>query len=259
MIRKRGLIFAAVGASVLVISGGAARAADGEIALFANGEDLATDGFVGQKRTRDGWELRFDHIFVTVDALAAHQTEPPFDAGAGGAPAAVVTVEFDTGGPVTLDLAAAGDDGRLLVAEAAAPEGHYNALTWSVVPAPGGDWAGDWAENWAGQSMVFIGTATKDGQTVPFTLTSDDTHAYACGEYVGDERKGFVTAGGAADLEITFHLDHVFGRADKPADDPMNLQARGFDAFAGGGPQAINLAGLHIGHVGEGHCAVSDR
>ncbi|TVR97560.1 MAG: hypothetical protein EA406_09305 [Rhodospirillales bacterium] len=238
-------------ATMLALSGGAVAAADGKLVLFANGEDLATDGFVGRKLTKDGWELHFDHVFATVDDLVAHQTEPPYDAEAGGEPAATVSVAFETGGPVTLDLAAAGDDGRVRVADAAAPEGHYNALTWSAVPAPGGDWAG--------QSMVFIGTATKDGRSVPFTLTSADTHEYTCGEYVGDERKGFVTAGDEADLEITFHLDHIFGRADKPADDPMNQEATGFDAFSDGGTQAISLAGLHIGHVGEGHCAVSYR
>jgi hypothetical protein len=46
---------------------------------------------------------------------------------------------------------------------------------------------------------------------------------------------------------------------DRGEADQMNIDARGFDAFAGGGEQQIDLAGLHIGHVGEGHCAVSYR
>jgi hypothetical protein len=77
---------------------------------------------------------------------------------------------------------------------------------------------------------------------------------HACGEYLGDMRKGFVTVGGVADLEITLHLDHLFGRADKPADDEMNPDAPGFDAFASGGRHQFSLEGVHVGHVGEGHC-----
>jgi hypothetical protein len=119
------------------------------------------------------------------------------------------------------------------------------------VPAQSGDWAG--------QSMVLVGTATRDGASVDFTLTSDATHDYTCGEYVGDARKGFVTAGSDAELELTFHLDHLFGRLDKEDADPMNIHALGFDAFAAGGTHQITLTGLHIGHVGEGHCAVSHR
>jgi hypothetical protein len=185
---------------------------------------------------------------VTLSDVVALQTDPPYDAEAGGKPAANVSVPLDLGGPRTIDLTETGEDGRVLLGTAVAPEGHYNAVSWSVVPAPGGEWAG--------QSVVFVGTATRGDQTVEFTLTSADRHDYVCGEYVGDERKGFVGEGETADLELTFHLDHVFGRQDKGADDPMNAGARGFDAFAEGGTQAIDLSGLHVGHVGEGHCAV---
>ncbi len=238
-------------AAALALTAGAGSAAEGELAVFANGEALAKEGFTAPELTRDGWELRFDRVLVTVEDIAALQTDPPYDAEDGGEPKAAVTVALDTGGPVTIDLTDTDDDGRVPIGSTTAPEGHYNAVAWSVVPAKAGDWTG--------QSMVLVGTATKDGKALPFTLTSKDTHDYVCGEYVGDERKGFVTAGGAADLELTFHLDHVFGRADKGADDPMNQGALGFDAFASGGEQAIELAGLHIGHVGEGHCAVTFR
>jgi hypothetical protein len=238
-------------AVLIALTASAASAAEGELEIFANGEALATLGFIAPELTRDGWELRFDQVLVTVAGIAALQTDPPYDAGAASAPDAAVTVTLDTGGPLTIDLTETDEDGRLLIGSAEAPEGHYNAVAWSVVPAETGEWAG--------RAMVLVGTATKDGKAVPFTLTSSDAHDYVCGEYVGDERKGFVTAGGVADLELTFHLDHVFGRADKGADDPMNQAAFGFDAFASGGEQAIELAGLHIGHVGEGHCAVTYR
>ena len=246
---SRDLPIATLATAVMLTT--SAAAADGELSIFANGEALATEGFTAPELTRDAWEVRFDQVLVTVADIEALQTDPPYDAEDGGEPKSAVTVALDTGGPVTIDLTETDDDGRVLIGSAQAPEGHYNAVAWSVVPAPSGDWAG--------QSMVLVGTATKDGQSVAFTLTSSDTHEYVCGEYVGDERKGFVAAGGAADLELTFHLDHVFGREDKGVDDPMNQGALGFDAFAAGGEQVMALAGLHIGHVGEGHCAVTYR
>lgn len=238
-------------AAALAIAATGAAAETGTLSLFANGESLATEGFLPPELTSDGWELRFDQVLVTVEAITAMQTDPPYDAGSGDAAAATVTAPLNTLGRITLDLTDGSDDGRVLIGSIEAPAGHYNALSWSVAPAEGGDWAG--------HSMVLIGTASKDGQTVDFTLTSADRHDYLCGEYVGDRRKGFLGDGGTADLELTFHLDHIFGRADKAAEDPMNQSALGFDAFAGGGVQVMDLNGLHIGHVGEGHCAVTYR
>lgn len=195
--------------------------------------------------TKDGWALEFGRILATFDRVTAFRTDPPFMAEGPeitGAPLAF-------GGPFTVDLVEA--DARDLVALATvdAPEGHFNALAWALVPATGGE-----AE---GHSLVFEGIARRDGQEVAFTLTTADSAMHACGEYIGDARKGFVTAGGAAELEITLHLDHLFGRADKPADDPMNLEAPGFEPFASGGRHALSLDGLHLGHVGEGHCHVT--
>lgn len=230
---------------------GTTAAAEGTLHIFANGETLAREGFLAPELTRDGWELRFDHVFVTLAGVSALRTDPPYDAGSGGKPDVTETVVFDQVAQMTIDLTDTDAEGRVLLGSAAAPAGHYNAVVWSVVPAQTGDWAG--------QSMVLIGTATRGGDSVDFTLTSDETHDYVCGEYVGDARKGFVTAGGEADLELTFHLDHVFGRHDLGASDHMNAHALGFDAFATGGTHEISLTGLHMGHVGEGHCAVSYR
>jgi hypothetical protein len=73
---------------------------------------------------------------------------------------------------------------------------------------------------------------------------------------------------------MTFHFDHVFGDAETPPDDALNVGAVGFDPFAAiaeGGILNGNLAGLEVklpaedyqalvdilptlGHVGEGHC-----
>ena len=107
-----------------------------------------------------------------------------------------------------------------------------------------------------------------------FTLSIDEEYEYRCGEYVGDERKGIVTAGGTADVEMTFHFDHIFGDAGTPPDDDLNQDAVGFQPFADiadGTVLDADLAELEsrlspsdyamlvdilptLGHVGEGHC-----
>ncbi|WP_242511903.1 hypothetical protein [Rhodobaculum claviforme] len=225
-----------------LLGAGAMAAQADTLTLFATGEDQATVGFHAPELTRDGWQLDFSRVIVTFDAITAWRTDPPFQADSPAIDGAGVA--FD--GPVTVDLVDADADGRVALATRPAAPGHYNALSWALVPAPEGPFAG--------YSMVFEGTATRDGTQVTFTLATRDAVAHACGEYLGDVRKGFVTADTGGTLEITLHLDHVFGRADRPADDPMNRQAVGFDAFADGGMHEFSMDGLHVGHVGEGHC-----
>lgn len=226
-----------------VVHAGAALAETGDLTLFADGEDLATEGFVEPELTKDGWELRFDSILVTLANVTAHQTEPPYDAETGAAIEATVSVSL-VEGPVTVDLLATGESGLVEVATVEAPAGFYNALAWDLVPGEGG------------ASMVFVGTATRDGEKVDFRLVTTDAVRHLCGEYVGDERRGILAADGEAALDATVHLDHLFGRADRPADGVMNTDAIGFDPFAAGGEHSFSLVDLHIGHVGEGHCHV---
>lgn len=227
-------------AAIFIFTTTAAQA--DSLTLFASGEDLATAGFNHPKLTRDGWQLAFTRVIATFDQVSAWRTEPPF--AADGPEISGEALVFD--GPFTVDLVDADAEDRVELATLPAAAGHYNALSWALVPAPAGEFEG--------LSLVFEGVARRDGEEVPFVLATRDTVAHACGEYVGDERKGIVTADAGADLEITLHLDHLFGRADKAADDAMNLAALGFDPFAAGGRQDFSLAGLHVGHVGEGHC-----
>jgi len=210
----------------------------GSLTLFVSGEDLATEGFNAPKLSKDGWALEFNRITATFDQITAWQTDPPFMADA----AEITGTALPIAGPFTVDLVDADDEDRVALAAVEAAPGHFNALSWALVP--GDD----------GFSLVFDGIARKDGQEVSFTLRSTESVAHACGEYLGDARKGFVTENAAADLEITLHLDHLFGRADKAEDDEMNLEAIGFEPFAGGGAFELSLEGLHLGHVGEGHC-----
>jgi hypothetical protein len=233
----------------LFIHGPLCKVQAGTLKFYANGEELITQGFLAPKLTKDGWTLTFSHAFVSLSDITAYQTDPPYDAYVGGPVAAKEKVLLN--GVHVVDLAAgAGDDPPVLAGEVKdAPAGHYNAISWKM--------SGDKHGLLAGYTMLLTGVAEKDGQKVNFQIRTAEESTYRCGEFVGDERKGFLEAGGTADLEMTFHFDHVFGRADKDADDPMNLDAVGFQPFADGSTvHEITLKGMHIGHAGEGHCAV---
>jgi hypothetical protein len=234
----------------------------GTLEFYANGEDFVRQGFV----SKDGWNLSFDQLYITLTDIKAYQTDPPYDAESGGELQANVTVGIE--GTHTVDLAAGDADADpILIGTAAdAPVGHYNALSWRMVQAPEGEAAG--------YTLLLIGTAEKDGESIAFTIKLENEYEYVCGEYVGDERKGFVEADATADAEMTFHFDHIFGDADTPPDDSLNTGALGFDplsALAEDGMLDVDMAGLEtalsaddyqmlvdilptLGHVGEGHC-----
>ena len=237
-------------------------AGNGALQLIANGEDFVRQGFV----SKDGWHINFDHVYINLSDIAGYQTEPPYDPHAGGE--VQVKAKAALAGAHTVDLAEGGPDAdpiRVgLVADA--PAGHYNAIGFKMTPASGGPAAGS--------SLVMIGSAEKAGETIRFTVRVPTEYTYRCGEYVGDARKGFLDADSTADLEMTFHFDHIFGDAETPLDDDLNTGAPGFEPFAvlaAGGVLDIDLAGLQsrmapdayrllddmlptLGHVGEGHC-----
>lgn len=232
----------------------------GSLSIVANGEDFVRQGFV----SKDGWRIDFDHVYVTLADVTAYQIDSPYDAESGDMPeGTMITVE----GPLTLDLAAGDEDaGPILIATIDAVAGQYRALGWRMVPAAEGDLAG--------ATISLVGTVQKDGETIDFIINDATEYVYNCGEFVGDERKGIVQAGATADIEATFHFDHVFGDADTPAADALNVGALGFDplaALAKDGTLNTTVAELEgllaedkysalvetlatLGHVGEGHC-----
>ncbi|MBN1189418.1 MAG: hypothetical protein JXA46_06690 [Dehalococcoidales bacterium] len=217
----------------------------GTLQFYANGEDFVRQGFV----SRDGWSITFDHVYITLDDIAAYQTDPPYDPHDGGSIKGQVTVSLDKA--YTIDLAEGGEDASpIMVGEVKdVSTGHYNAISWKMVKAASGPASG--------HSLVMIGTAEKDGQVVDFTINIDAECSYEGGEFVGDERKGILEENGIADLEMTFHFDHIFGDADTPADDELNQTALGFAYFidyADGTTAEIDMGKMHLGHVGEGHC-----
>ncbi len=233
----------------------------GTLVIRANGEDFVRQGFT----SKDGWAISFDNVFVSLAEITASQTDPPFDPEAGGKLEAQAQVSVPEAKVVDL---AQGDDAAepILVAELDAPAGQFNALSWQMPPAAEGPAAG--------YTIWMQGTATKDGQTLPFTIRMTEELAFTCGDFVGDERKGILAAGDTADLEATFHFDHLFGDGDAPADDDINTGALGFEplaALAENGEVDVDSAALEaglseadhtlflnilpsLGHVGEGHC-----
>jgi hypothetical protein len=228
----------------------------GSLQFLANGEDFVRQGFV----SKDGWAINFDQVVVNLQGVTAYQTDPPFDSATGSMPEGESVA---VAGTTLIDLAAGDTDAEPILLETVeAPVGQYNAISWEMV---NGD---------DGYTLLLVGTAAKDGETIPFNIRIDEIYQYVCGEYVGDERKGFVDSDAVGDVEMTFHFDHVFGDADTAMEEPLNVGALGFDPLAAlaengslSATQADLEAGLSseayatlmdtlgtLGHVGEGHC-----
>ncbi|HEY9817924.1 MAG TPA: hypothetical protein V6D20_19275 [Candidatus Obscuribacterales bacterium] len=238
---------------------------EGLLQVRANGEDFVREGFV----SKDGWEIGFDHVYVNLANVKAYQTDASFD------PEVDTTLEPNQDVMVveqqTVDLAEGeADADPILLAEVSAPAGRYNALEWTMPKAADGPAAG--------HVLMLVGTAEKDGQVVNFTLRLDQEMRYVCGNFVGDERKGILEAGSTADLEATFHFDHIFGDGEAASDDSINTGALGFEplaAIAQGDTLDVDMTMLEeqlspddytrlqdtiagLGHVGEGHCALEE-
>jgi len=232
----------------------------GSLLFTANGEEFIREGFL----SKDGWELSFDQAYVTIGSITAYQSNPPYDTDQGWDVSYDVKVELP--GIHTVNLADPASDPAELEELAAVPAGHYNAISWEMVKAQSGPSAG--------YSLYLSGQAEKDGRVIDFSLGIEQEVAYLGGDYIGDERKGIVAPGGSAELEMTFHFDHLFGDGEEDPDDPMNLEALGFEplaALAVDGAIEADLAFLeealnsedyelllsiltHLAHVGEGHC-----
>lgn len=228
-----------------------------ELTFRANGEAFVREGF----ETKDGWNLTFDSFFITVSDVVATQTDPPYDPSSGGeikGKSVMIGSE-----PITVDLAN-GDAlaEPIVLGNVSAEVGQYNALSWKMIHGKDG------------ATIRLVGSAEKSGQLVPFDIQITDQYSYFCGEYLGDERKGFVSAEKGGDVEMTFHLDHIFGDARVNAADSLNQGALGFEpiaAIAKDGKVNVDSAELQaqlsaeqyatfakavasLGHVGEGNC-----
>ncbi|MEW5784524.1 MAG: DUF4382 domain-containing protein [Bacillota bacterium] len=232
----------------------------GTLVFTANGEAFVREGFL----SKDGWSLTFDHAYITVSGVTAYQTEPPYDTEQGWDIDYQVKVELP--GVYTVDLANPDADPAILKEEAAAPAGRYHALSWEMAQASEGPAKG--------YMLYLVGKAEKGSEVIQFVLRLEKEVAYIGGEYIGDERKGILAAGDSAEMEMTFHFDHLFGDGAADENDSLNREALGFDplaALAVDGLVDVSLAELqddlsaadyqllvsiltHLAHVGEGHC-----
>lgn len=232
----------------------------GTLELRANGEDFVRQGFT----SKDGWQIEFDHVYTNIEDVVAYQSEPPFN------PDTDVEITAKTNALLTesakVDLAE-GDEAAdpVLVEQVETPAGRYNALSWKLMSE-------------TEPSLVLIGTATRDGETIPFEIAMNPSLEFFCGDFIGDERKGILSSEETADVEATFHFDHLFGDIDIPADEVLNRGALGFDPFAAlaeGGVVNVTPEDLEtkltqteknqltdiykgLGHVGEGHCRAEE-
>ena len=236
----------------------------GTLILVANGEDFVREGFT----TKDNWRIDFDNVYVTLTDVKAYQTTPTFEPEANKEIEAKEEVNLITT-PKTVDLAAGTSDADpILVTQKEAPPGSYNALTWQLTEAESGEAQGS--------AIVLSGKAQKDGQTINFLIKLNPELKYTCGEFVGEERKGIVASEQQAEVETTFHFDHIFGDASAPADEEINQGAIGFQPLATLAEegklnvdeatlksqlseqdyQTLEKALTGLGHVGEGHCSL---
>lgn len=231
----------------------------GSLEFDANGEDFIRSGFV----SKDGWTINFDNAFINLANIKAYQTDPAYDPTTTEKIESEQSVALD--GSFTVDMAK-GDENAdpIIVGKTKAPVGHYNALSWELVNAEDGELKG--------QNILLKGTAKKDEKEIQFVIGIDKEYRYQAGDFIGDIRKGVVEQGNTADIEMTFHFDHLFGDYELPADDELNKGAVGFEPFvllaengqinitlsqlkdknAGVYDQFINLL-PNLGHVGEGH------
>ncbi len=228
----------------------------GTLELRANGEDFIRQGFT----SKDGWQIEFDHVYANIQDVVAYQSDPPFNPDADKEITAKADALLTSSAKVDL---AEGDEtaAPILVGQAETLAGRYNALSWKLVSE-------------TGPSLMLIGTATRDGETIPFEIAMNPSLSFFCGDFIGDERKGILEPEGTADVETTFHFDHLFGDIDTPADDVLNRGALGFAPFAAlaeNGTVTVTPDDLEnkltkveknqlvdvyrgLGHVGEGHC-----
>lgn len=228
----------------------------GQLEIHANGEDFVREGF----QSKDGWNVSFEKLFVTLNNIKAYQTNPPYDASNGEQPKGdYVSIAQ----PKTVDLALGDASAAPIVVETLkANTGQYNAIGWEMIQGDNG------------YTLQLIGSAQKAGQTIAFDIKIDETYDYVCGEFVGDQRNGFVNANDTGNIEMTFHFDHLFGDAGSDANEPLNVGALGFEPLAllaVDGKLDVTQSQLKsqlsakdyatlldtlatLGHVGEGHC-----
>lgn len=223
----------------------------GELIFRANGEEFIRDGFV----SKEGWHLAFDQVLVNIASPAAYNEQSGLE-------------DVVLPGTRLVDLAGgtAADPSVAAGSVENVRAGNYQSLRFSLKRLNEGPYAG--------YSLILKGTARKEERSIPFVIKLDEELTFDGKEgYVGDSVKGLLKKGEAAEVEMTFHFDHIFGDAAAPGEDHVNAGSPGFALFARyeeNGAIDVDQGRLKddpgyaklissfdsLGHLGEGHCDV---
>ncbi len=237
--------------SALFISCAKAPQGNGTIIFTANGEDFVREGFT----SKDGWAISFDKVYVNIVNPTAYNKDG---------------LKSILQGTYFVDLAAGDAKAEPVVVGQTEKviHGNYQSLKFGIKKAVSGEYKDS--------SIVMTGTAKKAGKSVNFTIKLDEEMDFDGKEgFVGDEVKGVLAENGKTSVEMTFHFDHIFGDKEAAADDHINTGSVGFDFFnthSKDGKQEVTQEMLKksadygklikaiatLGHLGEGHCEVSN-
>ncbi len=239
-------------ALVLILFTGCGSRRTGALTFTANGEDFVRRGFVDKQ----GWHIAFDSLLVNCVDITAYNAK--------------ANLSVTLPGAHLIDLASGDENAEPIKTGFVenVPVGNYQSLAFRLKRAVSGPYPG--------YSIVMIGTASREGREVPFTIKLDEEMLFDGREgFVGDQIKGVVKENDTAEVEMTFHFDHVFGDSEAAPDDHINTGSVGFGFFdAGIGKGVVDIDQAHLkkreqyetfvralwtlGHLGEGHCEVSE-
>lgn len=224
----------------------------GNLLFTANGEEFIVNGLV----SKEGWKIDFENVLVNIDAPEAYNNDSS---------ALRATLKGDH--LVDLKRGTAENPVVSVGIVSNLQTGNYQSLKFSLKKIKKG-------EN-EGFSIIMKGKASKEGKNIPFVIKLNEELTFDGKEgYVGDSLKGLLKKRETADVEMTFHFDHIFGNIESGAADHVNSKSPGFQIFLdyaeeGGinvnqnqmkeNPLYNNLiSGIEtLGHLGEGHCEVS--
>jgi len=226
----------------------------GTINFTVNGEDFVKKGFTD----RDGWKITFKHLYINIVNPTAYTQD-------NSVPSVTLLGDFWT------DLTKGGMDAKPIfigVAKNIKPA-NYQSLKFQLRRKVSG--------KFKGYSIVMIGTAKKKNIKIPFKIKLNEEIDFDGKEgFVGDTIKGIVKNHGSTDVEMTFHLDHLFGDITADKKSHVRTGSVGFKFFKKYGTSTqVNVsqndfkkdkkypvflkALWSLGHLGEGHCHYSNQ
>ena len=187
--------------------------------------------------SKDGWQLSFEHFYVNFygpiavqiveeevkggEIIPLHPGHPHNDIPEGSAYEALT-------GDFFVDLSAGQTPIDIGMIEGVAV-GNYNRLYFSIRTAQ--EDSRDLISDYLGYSIVMIGVAKKDGQSLPFVIYL--VNAFSFYECPVETPEGVVGDGDAAHIRISLRIEHVFGDGRYGSEEgTVNPGAAGFQPFA---------------------------